>query len=402
MNSEDAVIQLLNKITIAGNIDTKFKAIEPFNNLVTDFLETLSKAILKDKQAKNYNDLIAFSFWIRKKNIYNLKKRYSDIDDRLGRGIVLHFSSSNIPLNFAYSLVFGLLSGNLNVVRLSSKDFIQINIFIKIIIKLFNIKKFYKIKRMNCLVKYEKEKKINDLLSSICDVRIIWGGDETINQIRLSQIPSKANELTFFDRYSFAILNSESIDKLDKKEMNILCKNFFNDTYYIDQNACSSPHLIIWTGKYIKSAKKYFWEFMSELLEKSYIFQESAVVEKYALLLKNSIKLDNIKDKNIKDNKIYRVSLSSLIKINDVIRGKWGLFYEYDAKNIKDFENIVNYKYQTLSYFGFDKKLLKNLVIKNHLTGIDRIVPIGQTLNIDLIWDGYDVLSSLSRIVNFK
>jgi len=120
------------------------------------------------------------------------------------------------------------------------------------------------------------------------------------------------------------------------------------------------------------------------------------------ILQRNSIKLDNIKDKNIKDNKIYRVSLSSLIKINDVIRGKWGLFYEYDAKNIKDFENIVNYKYQTLSYFGFDKKLLKNLVIKNHLTGIDRIVPIGQTLNIDLIWDGYDVLSSLSRIVNFK
>ena len=402
MNSEDVVIQLFNKITIAGNINTQFKAIEPFNDLITEFLETLSKEILKDKQALKYNDLIAFSFWIRKKNIYNLKKRYVDIDNRLGRGIVLHFSSSNIPLNFAYSFVFGLLSGNLNIVRLSSKDFIQTNILIRIIKKLFNIKKFYKIKKMNSLVKYEKEKKTNDILSSVCDVRIIWGGDETINQIRLSQIPSKANELTFFDRYSFAIFNSASINQLDSKEMNVFCKKFFNDTYYIDQNACSSPHLIIWTGKYIKSAKKYFWESMSELLEKSYIFQESAVVEKYALLLKNSIKLNNIKDKNIEDNKIYRVSLSSLAKINDVIRGKWGLFYEYDTKNINEFKNIINYKYQTLSYFGLDKMLLKDLVIKNNLSGIDRIVPVGQALNIDLIWDGYDVLSSLSRIVNFK
>jgi len=396
------VTQLFNKISIAGDIDIKLNAIQPFNNSVINFLDILSKEILKNKKAKQYNDLIAFSFWIRKKNLFLLKKRYSDIDSRLGRGIILHFSSSNIPLNFAYSFVFGLLSGNLNIVRLSSKDFIQINIFIQLIRKLLKIKKFFIIKKMNSFVRYEKNKVTNDLLSSFCDVRIIWGGDETIKQIRSSPIKSKSNELTFFDRYSFAIFDSNSINKLSNKEMNTLCRSFFNDTYYIDQSGCSSPHLIIWLGNDIKKAKKYFWESMNILLDKSYFFNESAIVEKYALLLKNSIKIDNIKDKHIENNKIYRVSLSNLSKINDNIRGKWGLFYEYDAKSINDFKNIINYKYQTLSYFGINKILLKNIVIKNNLSGIDRIVPVGQALNIDLIWDGYDVLSSLTRIVNFR
>ena len=45
---------------------------------------------------------------------------------------------------------------------------------------------------------------------------------------------------------------------------------------------------------------------------------------------------------------------------------------------------------------------LKNFMAKSNLTGIDRIVPIGQALEINFSWDGYDVISSLSRVISLE
>ena len=57
---------------------------------------------------------------------------------------------------------------------------------------------------------------------------------------------------------------------------------------------------------------------------------------------------------------------------------------------------------QTITYFGFKKNDLKFFVLKNNLLGIDRIVPIGNALDIKIIWDGYDVIQSLSRIITIE
>ena len=64
--------------------------------------------------------------------------------------------------------------------------------------------------------------------------------------------------------------------------------------------------------------------------------------------------------------------------------------------------HIINTKYQTLTYFGFNKSDLLNFVFKNRLLGIDRIVPVGEALDIGVIWDGYDIVRSLSRIIDVK
>jgi hypothetical protein len=39
-------------------------------------------------------------------------------------------------------------------------------------------------------------------------------------------------------------------------------------------------------------------------------------------------------------------------------------------------------------------------MLNSNLTGIDRIVPIGNALDIDFKWDGYDLIKTLSRIVS--
>ena len=65
-------------------------------------------------------------------------------------------------------------------------------------------------------------------------------------------------------------------------------------------------------------------------------------------------------------------------------------------------KSCINNKYQTLTYFGLNKDILKNFILKNQLEGIDRIVPIGQALDISFFWDGYDLNRILSRVVDIK
>ena len=39
---------------------------------------------------------------------------------------------------------------------------------------------------------------------------------------------------------------------------------------------------------------------------------------------------------------------------------------------------------------------------KYNFNGVDRVVPIGQALNINLVWDGYDLTNKLSREIEIK
>ena len=54
-----------------------------------------------------------------------------------------------------------------------------------------------------------KNEKITDRFSKDCDVRVIWGGDQSINSIRKSKLSPKSLEITFPDRYSFALFNAD-------------------------------------------------------------------------------------------------------------------------------------------------------------------------------------------------
>ena len=60
---------------------------------------------------------------------------------------------------------------------------------------------------------------------------------------------------------------------------------------------------------------------------------------------------------------------------------------------------IINRKYQTLSYFGIEKNELNRFINDSKPNGIDRIVPIGRTLDFSLYWDSYNLLRAYQEIL---
>lgn len=385
------MIHLNNVKYMAGGDVTVCPAL-PYNDTAVEFLDCLSKSLMKYRE---YPDIVSFGFYIRKANILRLKESFEDKHYRIGRGLIFHIAPSNVPINFAYSFLFGLLSGNTNIVKISSKEYEQVNIVCSEIEQLFQEEKFKQIKDTNAFIRYSNIDEITAYISSVSDGRVIWGGDKSITHIRKFPIKIRGVEIVFADRYSVCILNSDAVLDLNDSELQKLSDKFYNDTYLFDQNACSSPQIIFWYGKNIEKAKNIFWNSIKHSAEK-YDLAPIKVVDKYTDMLTNIIQ-DNVKKVEMYGNEIYCLETE---KIQDNLNGRFGLFYEYSIEELSEIADTIRDKCQTITYFGIDKNKIISSLINKNISGVDRIVPVGMALDMNVIWDGYDIVKELSRVID--
>lgn len=388
-------------IYLAGSEIGEVRPLSPYHDTVCRFLDALSHELLNDPSCKAYPDITAVAFWARRGNIERLKKRMGNDEIRIGRGLAFHVTPSNMPVQFIFSYMFGLLAGNANIVRVTTKDYPEITLICDVLKRV--LEDFPELRAMTAILRYPKESNWTEKFSARCQVRLIWGGDDTIQMIRKCPIPPRATELVFPDRYSLALLNAAAIEKENETKLQRLAQNFYNDTYWVDQNACSSPQLILWLdGASHVQGKERFWAALDKLAEKRYDLPPIKVTSKYADLCRNALQFPQTGALHAESNYLYRVPLQSLSENIENLRGRFGLFYEYDIKELEELNAIVSGKYQTLTYYETDPQALAETVRASRWPGIDRIVPVGKALDIDVIWDGYDLVREMSRIVDVR
>jgi hypothetical protein len=302
-------------------------------------------------------------------------------------------------MNFAYSFTAGLLAGNANIVRLPAKDFPQIEIALSEIRKILKEKTYKHFAKRIIFIKYETTKETHDFFSSICDIRVIWGGDETIKKFRKSPLKTRAIEINFADRYSFAVIDSNFY--IREKNKAIIANNFYNDTYFSDQNACTSPRIIIWTGSKTEEAKDIFWDKLKVIVTKKYTFAPVQATGKLLAFTKLAVDKENIKyvaSKKNDSNAIFRITASEIFENIKDYAYHSGFFLEYNAKSLNEILPMIDSRVQTLSYCA-EKNDVKKWFEETRPRGIDRIVPFGKTMDFSLTWDGIDLIKEMSRVV---
>ncbi|GHV14636.1 hypothetical protein FACS189491_11170 [Spirochaetia bacterium] len=382
---------------LVGSEKIDKRPMSPFNEAVCAFLALLSETLFHDPRAKKYPDIITLAFWARKGNISKLKESYQNYLDRLGRGVVFHITPSNMPVNFAFSYLFSLLAGNANIVRVPSRAFPQTTIICDAVAEA--LEAFSDIKDATSFITYPADNAVTGTFCEMADVRIIWGGDKTVENIRRLKTKPRCVDVVFPDRYSFCIINGKAVEKASDQELKRLAASFYNDTYLMDQNACSSPQIIFWQDA-DNNVKKKFWNEVLVIAKQKYDLQPAIAIDKYIQSCRDAMEYNNICSFR-EENTLYRTVFSSLPEVDlTSLRGKGGYFYEYDLNNLLELVPYINEKYQTVTYYGIPPETIKEFVIKNRLSGIDRIVPVGAAMNIGLVWDGYDLINVLSRPVS--
>ena len=370
----------------------------PFDNERICFLNEVSREILSDKEAKAYSDVVTFAFWIRKANMEKEKRQFFDESSlRMGRGTIFHIAPSNVAVNYAYSFAAGFALGNANVVRLPSRKFVQVDLINQAIHRVLNKPEYRKLRDYIAFLRYERNKAVNDFFSSICDVRVIWGGDDAIREIRKSELQPRAGEITFADRYSICIIDAG--EYMNTKDKDRLASAFYNDTYLTDQNACTSPRLVCWMGEKekIQQAKDIFWKNMWSIVSKKYVFQPVQYVNKLTNCCLAATVIDGFRVVKMKDNRIVRIELEQINPMIQDYRGDSGVFYEYELRDVMELDLLCNTKLQTIAVLGDDKVLLP--LVCSGVKGIDRIVKIGDTMEFGFLWDGYDLRERMTRSI---
>lgn len=381
----------------------------PFSEEACAFLGEVSAALLRDREARRFSDVLAFAYWCRRSNVLAKREAFlaSTGDEcRLGRGIAFHIAPSNVPVNFAFSFVFSLLAGNANIVRVPSKPFGQVEAICRVMSDV--MESYDIIRESNVFVRYPSSSSATAELCAVADVRMIWGGDATVANIRAMASPPRCIDICFSDRYSFGVIDGAAIMGASQDAMEQLARDFYNDTYLMDQNACSSPMLIAWLHGSNEASDR-FWSFVSAYAHEHYVLQDAVSVDKYVKACEDA--LDGIAREpidsydgflTVRDATDY--ALGSHPDDVDLVslREKGGYFYEVSIRSVADILTHVDERFQTVVYFG-DESLGESIaqdIVNSRVRGIDRIVPFGRAMDIDIIWDGFDLPMALSRIID--
>ena len=369
-------------------------AFQIFSERVVDFFSNLSREIMNDRRSRNHTDVMSYAYWIRKASIERAKEKHLDRKNRIGRGVAFHVAPSNVPVNFAVSMTSSLLAGNATIIRVSNKNFEQVDIICEAINKIL-CGECKEMREYLCVIRYEHSELITQELSNICDVRVIWGGDNTINTIRKSSLPPRAIEMTFADRHSLAVINA---DKYLYEDSDDVARGFYTDTYYSDQNACSSPRLVVWLGNRVDEAREVFWEKINTLVENDYEMKPIQAIDKFTSLSMLGMGHDGVhlvSDNNL----VVRVEVDKLYPELMNYKNGGGYFFEYKANKLDDIIPVLTKQCQTISVLGIDKQEVLDIVFKYGVRGVDRIVEFGQTMALEFIWDGFKMIETMSRFI---
>jgi acyl-CoA reductase LuxC len=380
-------------------------AAEPFHQSIVDTSIDLSQRIFHDPEARGYPELLALAYWMRKAEMTRLTAQFRSLqlDHRVlvPRGLVFHLPPRNVDTIFVYSWLLAALTGNRSVVRLSPQRSESTSILLRLLRETLAAAE-EPASGGTMIVSYSHEAEPTEMLSSLCDARVIWGGDQTVEIIRRSPLPPHAKEITFPDRYSLSAIRADTYAILPEEKRDYLADQFFNDSFWFDQLACSSPRLVVWcgTGPATRAASADFFRRVAGCVERrGYDLPAAASMRKLVYACSAILNLPVEECRRYKGLTV--LTLDSLAGFQRSHPGG-GLFFEAHLESLLDLTAFVGRRDQTLTWFGFTPDELHALVRKLNGRAIDRMVPIGQALQFHRFWDGYDLLQEFCRCVHIE
>lgn len=376
-----------------------------FSEAIVGFLDDVSQHILKSPDIRRYPELVSLAYWLRKGNIRPMISEFSKtINGKeviVPRGVAFQVAPSNVDSIFLYSWALSVLAGNINVVRVSQNHSEQIMLLFDVIRECMQFGRYDGVAKRNIILTYQHDEDISAFLSERADVRILWGGDDTITAIR--SLPSKptTKDIAFADKVSYCVIKATAYLQLAEEKCTEIGSLFFNDAYWFDQMACSSPRIVYFVGDTAtcESASSKFWGNVADESKKRCVVDTMSVAMNKLVFLYESV-LDGIdltRPGNLEFDK------PAVVRINLEGKHVWrkhcggGLFFECFLSSLRDLEMIVQPNDQTVTYVGFEKGELQQFAISLCGKGIDRFVPIGQALNFWPVWDGYVLFTELTK-----
>lgn len=373
------------------------RSLLPFSDSAQEVLAHLSSRLLINRDRPQ---LVALGYWLRRASIMRLKEFFlSKIPTNqvaVARGIAFHLPPANVDTIFVYSWALSLLAGNANIVRLPRQRSPHVEWLIRTIIEV--LRDFREDER-NIFCTYDTSSHVNREISSVSDLRVIWGGDAKVNQLSADRVKPGGLSIGFPDRKSFSMINCASYDSLDSLSRDGLAERLYNDIYWFDQMACGSPRVIAWVGEPAacsKLSQDLYLRVAQIVSRKGYPIEIGLACDKFSYLNDMLASGEGLLARRF-SNALSVIDLDprTICPPLKVLGG--GYLRHAVFSKIEETIALVDGATQTITHFGFDAGSLNSLVASLARKGGFRVVPVGQALTFDTTWDGMPLLDYMTR-----
>lgn len=374
----------------------------PFDPKAIAFVGELSAKILQSPVGREFPELAALAHWFRPASLQRMRddqRSAAGAQTLRPRGSVFIIAPANVDVLFIYGWMLSLLSGNATAARVSQKPSAARDAFLGLVQEL--AARHRDVLEDSLLVSYPHDKATTALLSGWCDLRLIWGGDNTVNVIRNIALKPTAIEGAFADRFSMAAFDARTIAEAEEGPLAELARRFANDTMWFGQQACSSPRVVFWlgSGEQVEAAQARFWPLFARAAER-FEDEPAAMMARIADLF--AMAAEGVIDRAEGDYSRLPARGRGAGPSGAVrsLHSGFGLFVEYRLEALDELLPFLDDKDQTLVVHGIGDEALADLLERLPNRALDRVVPIGQATDFAISWDGINLLDLLTRRIS--
>ena len=164
---------------------------------------------------------------------YYVSLRHARHQRAIPMGTVCHVAAGNIFLGSVGSLIQGIITKNVNILKVSSQDFLFPSMFMEALIEADTHNEIVPYIAMTYWSRHNKG--VEDIIKQVSDVILLFGGEETVKQYK-NGLSAKAEVLAFGPKISYGIVSRG----LGDEQLSEAAKGFAHDIVLWEQRACTS------------------------------------------------------------------------------------------------------------------------------------------------------------------
>lgn len=309
------------------------------------------------------------------------------------RGILLHVTAGNVFLSSIDSLVMGLLTKNVSIVKLSSENKIFPAYFAEVLQSLD--KKKILADKFAFLHWKGGDSKIEDIIKKRVDTIIAWGGEEMISSYS-SDLPLGVKFIDFGPKVSIQVISEKG---LETDSLQSIAQRVVRDILPWNQGACASPQNLYFqkgidSKKLVEEIEKAF-----QASPKRAPISEDEAVEilkenfrgLYSELMENGI---------VKEGEDYLLHMESSKNLRPSPLNRSLILKSYnDATELGELLRPFSFYLQSASYLLHEEEK-ENYLSELSFSGIKRFAPLG-TITYGKDGAPHDGRFVLRELVNF-
>jgi hypothetical protein len=314
-------------------------------------------------------------------------------------GIVGHWPAGNIEIQPILSMTCALLGGNGALVRIPRG---LVDVTRTLIEKLEQADPGGRLTRRIFMAAFDHRREdLHEAMARAVDGAMIWGGKESVLQVRSLPFPHWAKLAVFGPRISVAAMDAEAWSNPDQQAA--WCQRLARDVWQFDQQACSSPQVLFLekgpgptTDSFLAALQRAF-----ETENRAYPRRTipasltSAITRARAAWLLD----DPSRQAVFSMGPDWTLLMGQGSDLPEPVQGKTLTVLEADS--LMDVVSKFDGNVQTLGLGLANPEKENALALLAGQRGVDRIVKLGRMHTFVPPWDGVDLIRPMVRMVRY-